>query len=184
MRGIWYGLTQGFGVLLLLLSLVILLCTMTGCGPWMEEARGECISPCGSTLHDSTDCRGLRQAERALIDSVDYHRPNQFWSARYVCQMLDGAHISVRLPGHAGPGWWESTQHRDPQGNPLLIAGVSYCSPKQMIIGTDDWYANAYAHEALHILEGCISEGADHSHWTMKHWDTIGDARVEETEHE
>lgn len=65
--------------------------------------------------------------------------------------------LKVDLAFHDAP-WWDWYPGR-------AVAGLTHCGPKLVELSNKPIYQSAYAHEMLHVLQGCKGHGG---------WDTTG----------
>ncbi len=147
---------------------------LVGCGPWgeggLQKAEVTCKTRCGAELYWSEDCDGFQHAEDKLLEAAVANMDSAMgWTPNKLCRKLQDVEVWVRQPGVKGAGTWLS----DTTGG--LTGGETYCN-KGSVIGTDDWYLNSYAHEMLHIFDGCKSR--EHEFWNERgYYATVQAAR-------
>lgn len=117
----------------------------------------ECTSRCGTRVvalepegylpgvETGWTFEGLQMAEDKFLMLVKDQYPN-------ACEALN-----VDLAFHDAP-WWDWYPGR-------AVAGLTHCGPKLVELSNKPIYQSAYAHEMLHVLQGC--KGHDG-------WDTNG----------
>lgn len=124
------------------------------CGP-VEVPVGECVTTCGMQISGTSDCDAANAAEARVIKAFD--RRVSGWTPDRTCAAFYFAKLQIR----AEESW--------PDGYGRQVAGLAYCSANPLlIIGTDNWSTNAFAHESAHLME-CLVDRAfpavDHSNW-------------------
>jgi hypothetical protein len=135
---------------------LILSALLVGCTAPPESPS--CVSQCGAFLFGSEDCAGFQNAETVFRSMGALHTE---YSSGEICSRLSGWAFIVHRAGADGPGVVQPA----PGGT---ITGQTWCDEGRVELGTDDWSANAYAHEAFHIVERCDLRDGGHYAWAER----------------
>ena len=126
----------------------ICLLLLMGCAAVPSRPDGVCVSPCGVTLVGSNKCAELAEHEARIITVF------AAYTDRYICRALDGLSLEIE-PKADYSGLWTDEFGRK-------VFGLTYCTPKLMKIGVDDFKRSSLAHEVIHSGIECPWENVDH----------------------
>jgi hypothetical protein len=127
---------------------------LVGCGDPLQ--RAEFQTRCGMWTNE--DVSVLQKAETALVRGFEIAQEEmQVSVVDDVCPLLERWYIRIN-PISDGNGW-----HSERHG--YRIAGQTDCGLSVIDVAHWDFQWNAYAHEAVHLVERCSLESYNHTGW-------------------
>lgn len=115
-----------------------------------------CVTRCGITAAATMNCGTLQRSEDRAVEHYD-----KFFGPG-TCGKLAGWDIRViRTPEGAPAVSWIDPWNRK-------VAGLTWCDPRVIELGEDDWHNSAFSHEIVHVLRCAVPEDREHLDWEAK----------------